>query len=182
MSVDDNLLENNADEDEDFSFDDQAEEDGQIDDQAEEEAQIGNQGRSRDDKNDSPPQSLREARIMERARAGSQGKEELKKTAEAEVASKLLTLCFSFKTLTASWGLSALYGNVHLFLKYTINDKLRSLSLKESMILALVDVIVILLIIIQVAIIALIVGFFDNPLKAIKNILESVFTNWKNIK
>ncbi len=178
MHVDDNLLERTSDEDEDedFSFD------GESYDQGEEESQIGNQGRARDDVDDSAPQSLREARIIEKAKLDSQSKkEELKKTAKAEASSKLLTICFSLKTLGASWGLSALYGNVHLFLKYTVNNKLRGLSLRESMILLLCDVIIILLIIIQVALIALIVGFIKNPLEAIKSILESVFPNWKNI-
>ena len=191
MRVDDNLLERTDDEDEDFSSDDEDDNedfssDNQSDDesynQSEEDAQIGNQGRGRDDIDDSAPQSLREARIMEKAKLDSQSKkEELKKTAEAEAASKLVTVCFSLKALSASWGLSALYGNVHLFLKYTVNDKLRGLSLKESMILLLCDVIIMLLIIIQISLIALIVGFIKNPLEAIKSILETVFPNWKNI-
>ena len=171
MRVDDNLLERGSDEDNDFSSNDQGEE---VD-------QIGNQGRGRDDVGDNTPQSLREARIMERAKVNSKSKKEAQKTVAAEAAAKLLTACFSLKTLSASWGLSALYGNVHLFSKYTVNSKLRDLKLKESMILLLVDVIIILLIIIQIVQIALIVGFIKNPLEAIKAILESVFPNWKNI-
>jgi len=176
MRVDDNLLERTSDEDDDYSSDEQ------FDDQSEEEGQIGNQGRGRDGLDDSGPQSLREARIMERAQVYSKSKkEEAKKTVEAEASSKLLTVCFSLKTLSASWGLSALYGNVHLFLKYTVNDKLRGLKLRESMILLLCDVIIILLILIQITFIALIVGFIKNPFEAIKSILESVFSNWKSI-
>ncbi len=177
MRVDDNLLERTGDEDEDdYSSDEQ------FDDQSEEGGQIGNQGRARDDVDNSAPQSLREARIMERAQVYSKSKkEEAKKTVEAEASSKLLTVCFSLKTLSASWGLSALYGNVHLFLKYTVNDKLRGLKLRESMILLLCDVIIILLILIQITFIALIVGFIKNPFEAIKSILESVFSNWKSI-
>lgn len=182
MRVDDNLLERIDDENdnEDFSSDDQSDDESY--DQSEEDTQIGNQGRGRAELDGGTPKSLREARIMEKAKLDSQSKkEEVKKTVEAEASSKLLTVCFSLKTLSASWGLSALYGNVHLFLKYTVNDKLRGLSLKESMILLLCDVIIILLIIIQVALIALIVGFIKNPLEAIKSILESVFSNWKSI-
>ena len=183
MRVDDNLLERTSDEDDDYSSDgEDNNEDFSSDDQSAEEGQIGNQGRARDDVDDSEPQSLREARIMERAKDYSKSKkEEAKKTVQAEASSKLLTVCFSLKTLSASWGLSALYGNVHLFLKYTINDKLRGLKLKESMILFLVDVIIILLIIIQITLIALIVGFIKNPLEAIRSILESVFSNWGRI-
>ena len=76
MRLDDNLLEriDDENEDEDSFSDDQSDDESYSQD--EEDGQIGNQGRGRDDVDDSAPQSLREARIMEKAKLDNQSKKE----------------------------------------------------------------------------------------------------------
>ena len=179
MNVDENLLARNKESDEEL--DNQNETEDEFSDNIEEGEGEG--------EGEGEPQSLREAVMISKAKQNEEEKEKLKKagnevkqTAQAAASSKFLTMCFSSKGISASYGTSPLYGNVHLFLKYTVNDKLRALNLKEGMMLVLWDLALLLLIIIQISIIALIVGFFKNPLEAIKSVLENVFTNWKDIK
>lgn len=183
MSVDESLLNRNRESLEEIENQDETENEFsdniEDDNNPEEEIEGGNE---------EEPQSLREAVMMAKAKKNEAEEKlkktgtEIKKTAQAAASSQFLTMCFSAKGISASYGTSPLYGNVHLFLKYTVNNKLRALNLKEGMMLLLWDLALLLLIIIQISIIALIVGFFKNPFEAIKGLLENIFTNWKSIE
>lgn len=185
MNVDESLLARKKEFDEEL--DDQDETEDEFSDNIEEEESEDFENEEEVEE-ENEPQSLREAVMMAKAKENEAAKEKLKKagtelkqTAEAAASSKFLTMCFSSKGISASYGLSPLYGNVHLFLKYTVNDKLRALNLKEGMMLLLWDLVLLLIIIIIISLIALVVGFIKNPFEAIKGILQDIFPLWKNI-
>jgi len=167
--------------------------------------------------NEAQPKSLREARMMEKAKienkkkgGGKDGKGvgitagEKPSVIALSLASLLKSSWFN---VLPSFGLSILWIDVHVILGKVFGNKVfcelgdewtlgkeamggslsgvkknKMIKTVEPMGLALGNLLLVLMIIAVISLIALIAGFVDSPMKAIKAMLESVFTNWSSIK
>ncbi|MBN2853935.1 hypothetical protein JXK06_00130 [Patescibacteria group bacterium] len=163
------------------------------------------------------PKSLREARMMERAKAEKERKGAGKDgkgsgiTAGEKPSAIALSLASLLKSswlnVFPSFGLSILWIDVHVILGKIFGNKVfcelgdewtlgketmggslsgvkknKMIKTVEPMGLALGNLLLVLMIVAIISLIALIAGFVDSPMKAIKAMLESVFTNWSSIK
>ena len=147
---------------------------------------------------DGQPRSLRQK--VQAARQALNLKEQAKKKLEEKVLSPAKAgtshaLQWAWKVLIPSWGLSLVYINIHVFLKYVFGEKLfcklgeewlpkqateavgeagntvnKSIGLVEIMVLLILDLIFLSVVLGVLALLALIVSWATNPWEGLKAI------------